>query len=143
MSFQWFYWWIKRGRNTIHVIDALTVCQLRSLRSRNNWIWSSRFGQSKTPSNITAEKVCKKIYQILVKGKTSSPVKIQGNWLAEVDIFFKFTSELRVVSLFFLVRRAKRPRHANDHARDWRRETGEVRQKRDYPQSQREWSFTV
>ena len=30
----------------------------------------------------------------------------------------------------FLVRRAKRPRHANDHARDWRRETGEARRPR-------------
>ena len=29
-------------------------------------------------------------------------------------------------SLFFLVRRTKRPRHANDHARDWRRETGKA-----------------
>ena len=37
---------------------------------------------------------------------------------------------LRVVSLFFLVLRAKRPRHANDHTRDWRHETGEARQKR-------------
>ena len=37
---------------------------------------------------------------------------------------------LRVVSLFFLVLRAKRPRHANYHTRDWRRETGEARQKR-------------
>ena len=27
---------------------------------------------------------------------------------------------------FFLVCRAKRPRHSNDHARDWRRETGEA-----------------
>ena len=27
---------------------------------------------------------------------------------------------------FFLVRRAKRPRHANDHACDWRREKGEA-----------------
>ena len=27
---------------------------------------------------------------------------------------------------FFLVRRAKRPRHANDHARDGWRETGEA-----------------
>ena len=33
---------------------------------------------------------------------------------------------LRAVSLFFLVRRAKRARHANDHARGWRRETGEA-----------------
>ena len=29
-------------------------------------------------------------------------------------------------SLFFLVRPAKRARHANDHACDWRRETGEA-----------------
>ena len=28
---------------------------------------------------------------------------------------------------FFLVRREKRARHANDHARDWRRETREAR----------------
>ena len=41
---------------------------------------------------------------------------------------------------FFLVRRAKRERHANDHARDWRRETGKARKKRDYLQSQRECS---
>ena len=35
---------------------------------------------------------------------------------------------LRAVSrALFLVRRAKRPRHANDHARDWRRETGLAR----------------
>ena len=33
---------------------------------------------------------------------------------------------LRAVSLFFLVRRAKHPRHAKDHARDWRREMGEA-----------------
>ena len=32
---------------------------------------------------------------------------------------------------FFLVRRANRPKHANDYPRDWRRETGEARQKRD------------
>ena len=31
---------------------------------------------------------------------------------------------------FFLVHRAKRARHVNDHARDWRRETGEARKKR-------------
>ena len=35
---------------------------------------------------VSSEKVCKKIYQILVKRKTSLPVKSQGNWLAE-DIF--------------------------------------------------------
>ena len=37
-----------------------------------------------------------------------------------------FVSQMsaRILSLsFFFVRRAKRPRHANDHARDWRRET--------------------
>ena len=34
---------------------------------------------------------------------------------------------LRAVSSFFLVRRAKRPRHANENARDWRRETEEAR----------------
>ena len=31
---------------------------------------------------------------------------------------------------FFLVLQAKRARHANDHARDWRREMGEARKKR-------------
>ena len=35
---------------------------------------------------ISSEKVCNKIYQILVKRKTFSPVKSQGKWLAE-DIF--------------------------------------------------------
>ena len=35
---------------------------------------------------FSSEKVCKKIYQILVKRKTSSPVKSQGKWLAE-DLF--------------------------------------------------------
>ena len=39
-------------------------------------------------------------------------------------------TRLRATSLFWLVRRAKRPRHAHDHARDRRRETGEERQKR-------------
>ena len=33
-------------------------------------------------------------------------------------------------SLFFLGPSSRRPRHANDHARDWRRKTGEVRKKR-------------
>ena len=32
-------------------------------------------------------------------------------------------ARLLTVSLFFLLRRAKRARHANEHARDWRRET--------------------
>ena len=35
---------------------------------------------------FSSEKVCKKIYQILVKRKNSSPVKSQGKWLAE-DLF--------------------------------------------------------
>ena len=35
---------------------------------------------------FSSEKVCKKINQILVKRKTSSPVKSQGKWLAE-DLF--------------------------------------------------------
>ena len=36
-------------------------------------------------------------------------------------------TRLRAASFIFLVRWAKRARHANDHARDWRRETGETR----------------
>ena len=32
--------------------------------------------------------------------------------------------------LFFLVRRVKRARHENDHARDWRRERGDTRKGR-------------
>ena len=37
---------------------------------------------------FSSEKVCKEIYQIVVKRKTSSPVKSQGKWLSE-DIFEK------------------------------------------------------
>ena len=36
-----------------------------------------------TDNLFSSEKVCKKIYQILVKKKTSSPVKSQEKWLAE------------------------------------------------------------
>ena len=38
---------------------------------------------------------------------------------------------IRAVS-FFLVRRAKRIRHGNDHERDWRRETEEAGKQRDF-----------
>ena len=44
-------------------------------------------------------------------------------WVPEV--FFSSAARLRTVSSFF-VRRAKRPRHTNDHMRDWRYETGEA-----------------
>ena len=46
-------------------------------------------------------------------------------WVGGVGFLSKIV-RLRAVSFFFLVRRAKRPRHANDHARDWRGETGEA-----------------
>ena len=46
-----------------------------------------------TDNLFSSEKVCKTFYQILIKRKTSSPVKSQGKWLAE-DLFIKCTSEL-------------------------------------------------
>ena len=39
-----------------------------------------------TDNLFSSEKVCKTFYQILIKRKTSSPVKSQGKWLAE-DLF--------------------------------------------------------
>lgn len=39
-----------------------------------------------TDNLSSSEKVCKTLYQILLKRKTSSPVKSQGKWLAE-DLF--------------------------------------------------------
>ena len=45
-------------------------------------------------------------------------------WVGGVGFLSKIV-RLRAVS-FFLVRRVKRPKHANDRPRDWRRETGEA-----------------
>ena len=74
--------------------------------------------QKATDNLFSSEKVCKTFYQILIKRKTSSPVKTQGKWLAE-DLFSKIqvnwentyqlpflcTTETRVFQFKFLHKR--------------------------------------
>ena len=49
--------------------------------------WQKTMSAALAADNLfSSEKVCRKIYQILVKRKTSSPVKSQRKWLPE-DIF--------------------------------------------------------
>ena len=44
----------------------------------------------------------------------------------EMGVSLQFPKQTTSSLSFFLVRRAKPTRHANDHACDWRRETGEA-----------------
>ena len=76
----------KYNIKTNHLQYCKVVSALKHFRKKcsNNKNFTT---SEKAADNLfSSEKVCKRIYQILLKRKTSSPVKSQRKWLAE-DIF--------------------------------------------------------
>ena len=113
-------WITKYDIKTNHLGYYKVVSSLKHFRKKCSNNQNLTTLEKAADNLISSEKVCEKIYQILVKRKTFSPVKSQGKWLAE-DIFsnvrvkwentyqlpFLCTSEtkLRVFQFKFLHRR--------------------------------------